>query len=80
MKREVLSHLTLAEGEHTGHRHVASGGVLVMENGTMLWEGAGGATVTHQEHAPITAPADDNLIERVLEYDHAAEAVKRVED
>jgi len=80
-QRTKLEHLVLAEGEHTGHRHVASTGVLFAEpDGGMTWESGPRGTVTHEEHAPVQAPARENTVERVLEYDHAAEEARQVRD
>ena len=75
----------LAHGELTGHAHRlanASDGLLYeAEDGTLyLRVGAGGASITHEEHAPLTLPPGTYKIGRVREYDHFAEEARRVRD
>ena len=78
-KKKKLPHTKLAEGEHTGHFHLASGeGVALYEDGT--FEAPHGAEVTHQEHHPITLPAGDYVRSIVREFDHFAEEARNVAD
>ena len=75
----------LATGEATGHAHrlaEATDGLLYeAEDGTLyLRVGAKGATITHEEHRPITVPPGDYRVGRVQEYDHFAEEARRVRD
>ena len=75
----------LARGEVTGHAHrlaEATDGLLYeAEDGTLyLRVGAKGATITHEEHRPITVPPGDYRVGRVQEYDHFAEEARRVRD
>ena len=74
----------LAHGEVTGHAHrltEASDGLLVEIDGQLyLSVGAGGATITHEEHKPVELPAGGYRIGRVREYDHLAEEAREVRD
>ena len=52
-----LNHLTLAEGEVTGHFHrITSGNAALLETpaGQRFLDVSTTATLTHEEHAPIT--------------------------
>lgn len=74
----------LAHGEVTGHAHrltESSDGLLVEIGGQLyLSVGAGGATITHEEHKPVELPQGDYRIGRVQEYDHFAEEARQVRD
>ena len=74
----------LAYGEVTGHAHrltAASDGLLVEIDGQLyLSVGAGGATITHEEHRPVELPQGDYRIGRVQEYDHFQEEARQVRD
>ncbi len=75
----------LAEGEATGHAHRladATDGLLYeADDGTLyLRVGPGGATITHEEHRPITVPEGEYRVGRVQEYDHFAEEARHVRD
>lgn len=73
----------LAEGEVTGHAHVAEGlDVEVYEDDDgVLWMSApNGATVTHEEHKPISLPEGSYRIGAVREYDYLREETRRVYD
>ena len=78
----VLQHTILAEGEATGHAHVALGdGVeLIERDGTLFLSAPQGATVTHQEHAAVTLPSGTYRVGRVREYDHFQEEARQVRD
>ncbi len=76
-----LNHRVLAEGEVTGHAHRANAGTLYDRGGgTMLLDAEDGATVTHEEHAPIALDPGKWVIGIVQEYDHAAESARNVAD
>jgi len=80
---EKLNHLVLAEGEATGHKHrVTSGeGELYEHEGTLFLKVLSDtATITHEEHNPITIPKGDYEIGIVQEYDHFAEEARNVQD
>lgn len=78
-KRTQLERAILAHGEVTGHYHEAQGdGVALFDDGVL--EAPHGATVTHQEHAPITLPPGIYDRSIVLEYDHFAEEARHVAD
>jgi len=79
---KAVGHTVLAEGEATGHAHVALGdGVeLIEREGTLFLSAPHGATVTHQEHAPVTLPPGAYRVGRVREYDHFAEEARQVRD
>ena len=69
----------LAEGEATGHRHLATGddvAVLETHNARFL-NAPNGAEITHEEHDPITVPPGKYQIEGVREYDYFAEPEQR---
>lgn len=76
-----LDHRILAEGEVTGHAHRASAGAL-LDFGTsrVLRVPRAGATISHEEHAPISLPPGDYDVRIVREYDHFAEEARNVID
>lgn len=77
--KKKLPHTKLAEGEHTGHFHLASGeGVALYEDFT--FEAPHGAEVTHQEHNPIALPPGNYTRLIVREFDHFAEEARNVAD
>lgn len=77
--KKTLPHTKLAEGEHTGHFHLASGeGVALFDDFTL--EAPNGADVTHQEHNPITLPPGNYTRLIVREYDHFTEEARNVAD
>lgn len=89
MKKEKLNKLdnnVLAEGEHTGHRHIAIGGTLYEGAGGVLVLGRGEETeIRHEEHHAFSLPASPETndlfdVRKVREYDHAAEAARNVAD
>lgn len=77
-----LAHRILAEGEHTGHAHVADGVdvELYEKDGQLFVHCPNGCEITHQEHKPVTLPAGDYTIGRVQEYDHFGEEARNVAD
>lgn len=79
---KLLQHKTLAEGEHTGHAHIAEGVdvELYEKDGQLFVHCPNGCEITHQEHKPVTLPAGDYKVERVQEYDHFAEESRNVAD
>ena len=62
----------LAEGEATGHYHCAEGEVELFEaeDGTLYLSVTEEATVSHQEHKPITLEPGVYQIGIVQEYDY----------
>ena len=83
VKGKKLKHLTLAKGEVTGHHHTITEGEaeLYDHEGTLfLRVNSEQATLTHQEHKPITLPKGDFIVRRVREYDHFSEEARRVRD
>jgi len=83
IKGKKLAHLTLAEGEATGHHHTITEGKaeLYEHEGTLFLKvKSEEAKLTHQEHKPITLPKGDWEIGIVQEYDHFAEEARRVAD
>lgn len=67
-----LEHLTLAEGEVTGHRHRISQGEaeLYERDGTLyLRVFSPTALLTHEEHKPITVPQGDWMVRIQREYE-----------
>lgn len=78
-----LNHLTLAQGEVTGHHHTITEGdaELYEQEGTLfLRVKSETATLTHQEHNTVTIPQGDYKINIVREYDHFAEEARQVRD
>lgn len=78
-----LKHLTLAQGELTGHHHTITEGdaELYDHEGTLFLKvKSDSATLTHQEHGTVVIPRGDYKINRVREFDHFAEEAKRVQD
>ncbi|MBD1931282.1 MULTISPECIES: hypothetical protein [Cyanophyceae] len=69
---QKLSHLTLAEGEVTGHKHRISDGQaeLYEANGTLyLRVLSETATLTHEEHNAISIPQGDWMVRIQREYE-----------
>ena len=69
---QKLCHLTLAEGEVTGHKHRISDGQaeLYEENGTLyLRVLSETATLTHEEHNAISIPQGDWMVRIQREYE-----------
>ncbi len=82
IKGNKLNHLTLAEGESTGHHHTITKGEaeLYEHEGTLFLRVAEEAELTHQEHNTITLPKGDYEVGIVQEYDHFAEEARWVAD
>ncbi len=69
---EKLSHLTLAEGEVTGHKHRISDGKaeLYEKDGTLyLRVFSDTATLTHEEHHAISVPQGNWVVRIQREYE-----------
>ena len=72
VKGTKLHHLTLANGEVTGHRHRISNGEaeLLERDGVMyLRVLSPTALLTHEEHAPVTIPRGNWQIRIQREYE-----------
>ena len=66
-----LSHLTLAEGEVTGHRHrITSGLAALYENNGILYLKVFSITavLTHEEHEQITIPQGSWIVKIQREH------------
>lgn len=74
--------VTFAEGEVTGHHHscIADCIVLYEKDGTLYCSVGKEATVTHQEHNPVTLAPGNYEIGIVREVDHFADEIRRVAD
>ena len=75
--------IVFAEGEATGHHHscVADGVELYEDAMGVIWcRVIKEATVTHQEHKPVTLPPGNYMVGIVREYDPFAEEIRRVRD
>lgn len=78
----------LALGEHTGHKHVIT--VDRPETNLELFTGADGktylsikggtATVTHEEHKPITFMPGFYQMDLEQEFDYALKSIRTVQD
>ena len=69
---KILNHLTLAEGEVTGHRHRISDGQaeLYERDGTLYLKVLSPqATLTHEEHHKVSIPKGNWLIRIQREYE-----------
>jgi hypothetical protein len=67
-----LPHLTLAEGEVTGHRHRISSGEAELFDRDGIWYLrviSPTATLTHEEHAEVTIPQGNWEIRIQREYE-----------
>ena len=74
--------IVLAEGEATGHAHVVldEEARAFRDESDLLLSLSREATVTHEEHGPITLPPGIYRVRRVREYDHFVEEAKPVQD
>ena len=77
--------VVLAEGEHTGHYHsIADGGVELLEapdrTRYVVNRGDKPATLTHQEHKPVTVDPGVWRVGIVREKDWFTEMVRAVQD
>ena len=72
----------LAEGEATGHKHVAVADDvrLFLLDGALYMHAPNGTTVVHEEHHALEIPPGDYLLGTVREYDHFKEEAHRVID
>lgn len=80
---EKLNHVTLAEGEATGHHHSIVSGIgqlIMMDNIMHLQVFSDTALLKHQEHNEITIPQGNYRIGIVKEYDHFEEEAREVID
>jgi hypothetical protein len=71
-KRQKLPHLTLAEGEVTGHRHRISDGQaeLCEQDGSLyLTVTSDSATLTHEEHKQIQIPQGSWIVRIQRQYE-----------
>ncbi len=83
VKGKKLNHLTLAEGEATGHHHTITKGEaeLYEHEGTLFLKVLSDeAELTHQEHNTVVLPKGNYEVSRVREFDHFAEEARRVQD
>lgn len=76
-----LSHCILAEGEATGHKHIASPPSELFElDGKMYLITHQTTEITHEEHKPITLPPGFWHIDKVREYDAFEQETRKVID
>lgn len=73
---------TLAYGEATGHHHSFHEKAKLFRDdgsgGALYVRASDGATLTHQEHTAITAPAGD--IRKVSQMEYTPQALRNVAD
>lgn len=81
-KRVSTKRCVLAEGEVTGHAHRVEDdeAELVEIGGRMLLVLERAATVTHEEHKPVTLEPGVWEIGRVQEYDYLSQMTRNVAD
>jgi hypothetical protein len=74
--------IVLAEGEATGHAHVVEDdeAELIREGERLLLSLTRPATVTHEEHKPITLEPGLWEVWRVSEYDYFSQMARTVAD
>lgn len=73
----------VAQGELTGHAHIAEGDISLYERDDIFYlaVGPGGGILVHEEHLPVTLPSHSLWeVDRVREYDHFAEEAWRIKD
>ena len=73
----------IQEGEHTGHAHRITEGIgsIFMSGGQMyVRAGKEGATITHEEHLPVTIEEGDYEVRIVRQKDPFTKLVSRVID
>ena len=67
----------LAEGEHSGHSHIATGEEVFLyeADGTLYLSvnNSAGATITHEEHHAVHVPKGKYKVGIVRQYDHLTE-------
>ena len=83
VKGKKLTHLVLAEGEKTGHKHqIVKGDAELYEDGRTLYlrVNSDSAILAHEEHAHQVIEKGDYQIGIVKEYDHFAEEARNVAD
>ena len=68
----------LAEGEATGHKHLAEAEdvLLFMHAGALYMRVPSGTRIVHEEHNALDVPPGDYQVGKVREYDHFAEESK----
>jgi hypothetical protein len=79
----AVDHKILAEGEVTGHLHaVTEGDVQLFEKAGILYMKVNSetATITHNEHKPVTVPKGIYTNRKVREYDIFTEQEREVRD
>jgi hypothetical protein len=82
LKSIAKRRLILAEGEATGHHHSIeqADSELLEAGGVMVLDLKETATLTHQEHGPITLEKGLWEVGRVQEYDYFAQMKRKVVD
>lgn len=82
LKGEIVKDNVLEDGEVTGHQHIANGNGVVVQlvEDTKYIHAPNGATITHQEHNPITLPPGEYSVWRQREYNPYLEAIRYVQD
>jgi hypothetical protein len=83
VKGTKLDHLTLAEGEATGHHHSiveGLGKLIMMDNLMHLQIFSDVAKLKHQEHNEIILPKGNYKIDIIREYDPFEDEIRKVQD
>jgi hypothetical protein len=71
----------LMRGETTGHAHTIEDEIELFENdGVLYMRNASDVEVTHEEHKTLEVPAGIWEVTPTHEYDHFAEAARKVMD
>lgn len=78
---KLLPHRRLAEGEATGHAHVADCGELYEAEGVLYLKTLEETTIQHEEHKPIVIPANSEMqIGIIREWDEFEAEARNVRD
>lgn len=88
VKSRITNRAVIAEGEVTGHHHVAVaeqeftiGEMIEQGQVTITWlQSETGVTVQHEEHAPVVLPPGKFRIVRQREYEYGSQAAHTIAD
>ena len=68
-------------GETTGHAHVVDLDAEIFEcEGQLYFRNEAEVEIVHEEHAPITVPPGEWIVDSVREFDPFSEEVRSIQD
>lgn len=79
-KKSKKINKVLAEGEQTGHAHVADVGEVIEVNGQKVFATDKPAKISHEEHKTVSVPPGKYETKKVREFDHFVEETREVAD